>query len=195
MANVKIAVFVVMLTLLCACTPPTASRVAKETGAVSQDSEADDIREAVFRYQFDHNGSGLKTNAAGYYLEIETTEGANTDPDDAFLKRFANNKPSVRKRSDARVAMEECENQRKDQEIPFMSPLSQNCNDFGVIDRRSGRQGLIFYQDSLKRISETKAEVSGGYYEGGESSSGNTYTVEKQNGKWIVTNKVTRWIS
>jgi hypothetical protein len=36
----------------------------------ARESQTDDIREAVFRWQFDHNGSGQQTNAQVYFLEI-----------------------------------------------------------------------------------------------------------------------------
>ncbi len=48
-------------------------------------------------------------------------------------------------------------------------------------------KGLKFFIERIKRVSETKVEVSGGYYEGYESASGNTYTVELKDGKWVVT--------
>jgi hypothetical protein len=185
-----------MLVLLCDCsTAPTPSRLEKQIVSVREDAEVDDVREAVFRYQFEHNGSGLQQRAAAYYLQIETGDRKETDPSDAFMKRFARNNPPVHKRSEARVATEEFEKERKDQEVPFLFRLPQTFHDFGVIDRRSGREGLIFYQQSLNRITDTKVEVSGGYYESGESSSGNIYTVEKQNGKWTVTKKTLRWVS
>jgi hypothetical protein len=38
-------------------------------------------------------------------------------------------------------------------------------------------------------------KVEGGYYEGNLSSSGNTYTVKMENGKWAVTNDEMHWIS
>jgi hypothetical protein len=47
--------------------------------------------------------------------------------------------------------------------------------------------GLKFFVDRIKRVSKTKVEVSGGYFEGLMSASRNTFTVELKNGKWIVT--------
>ncbi len=55
--------------------------------------------------------------------------------------------------------------------------------------------GLAFRVGAIKRVSETKVEVSGGYYEAGLSSSGNTYFVEKKDGKWVVTEDKMHWIS
>ena len=56
-------------------------------------------------------------------------------------------------------------------------------------------KGLAFQVVTIKRVSKTKVEVSGGYYEAGLSSSGNTYFVEKKDGKWIVTSDKMHWIS
>jgi hypothetical protein len=194
--NVKHGAFILMLVLFCNCsTSLTALRRDKQAVSMATQREIDDVREAVFRYQFEHNGSSLQQRAAAYYLEIETSDRKRTDASDDFMKRFAANKPPVRKRSQARVAMDEFEKERKDQEILFLFQFSQDFHDFGVIDRRSGLQGLIFYQGSFKRMTETKIEISGGYYETGQSSSGNTYTVEKQNGKWTVTKKILHWVS
>lgn len=55
--------------------------------------------------------------------------------------------------------------------------------------------GLAFRVITIKRVSETKVEVSGGYYEGNLSSSGNSYFVEKKDGKWVVTGERMHWIS
>ena len=49
--------------------------------------------------------------------------------------------------------------------------------------------------ERIKRVSDTKVEVSGGYYEAGLSSSGNTYIVELKEGKWVVTGDTMHWIS
>ena len=51
-------------------------------------AEEDNIREAVYRYQFQHNASALKQNAKAYFLGIEKGKGV-ADPSDAFMKRFA----------------------------------------------------------------------------------------------------------
>ena len=56
-------------------------------------------------------------------------------------------------------------------------------------------KGLKFRVERIKRVSDTKVEVSGGYYEAGLSSSGNTYIVELKEGKWVVTGDTMHWIS
>ena len=45
---------------------------------------------------------------------------------------------------------------------------------------------MLFRVDTITWVSETEVKVFGGYDEGYLSSSGNTYTVKKENGKWIV---------
>jgi len=56
-------------------------------------------------------------------------------------------------------------------------------------------KGIKFSVTLIKRVTRDKVEVSGGYYEAGLSASGNTYVLEKKNGRWTVTKKILRWIS
>src|SRR6478672_10738138 len=58
--------------------------------------QQNDIREAVFRYQFGHNAS-IQGNSAGVYcISVENKP----DPPDSCMKRFAGFKPPVHKASD-----------------------------------------------------------------------------------------------
>ncbi len=56
-------------------------------------------------------------------------------------------------------------------------------------------KGLKFRVDSIERMGPDKAQVSGGYYEASESSSGNVYTVVRRKGKWVVEKDEMQWIS
>ena len=132
----------------------------------ARESQTDDIREAVFRWQFEHNAS-----AQVYFLEVGEKEG---DPSDEFIKRFAGNKPPVRKRS-------ECSIDRRRR--------------VGVLDKKTGEQGLIFRVRNIEWKSDTEVDVKAGYYEHGLSASGNTYTLKKEKGKWKVTKDKMDWIS
>jgi hypothetical protein len=121
----------------------------------SYDAKTLDVCEALFRHQFDHNGSGIQQRARAYYLIIE--EG---DPDPAFLARFSDlGKPVL--------------------------PGSQFLKG----------DGLSFRIDSIKWVDDHTVEMTGGYYEGNLSSSGNTYRLELRDGKWTVTMDAMRWIS
>lgn len=56
-------------------------------------------------------------------------------------------------------------------------------------------KGLLFRVVRISRASDVMVEVSGGYYEAGLSSSGNTYVAELKDGKWVVTGSTMHWIS
>jgi hypothetical protein len=131
--------------------------------------QVDDIREAVFRYQFDHNDSGQQKSAKVYFIGVGEKAA---DPSDDFMKRFADHLPPVRKAS-----------------------ASHFITGKGLLDKKTGERGLAFQVTTIKWISDTEVEVSGGYYEAELSSSGNTYTVQKKNRKWKVTKNKLDWIS
>jgi hypothetical protein len=128
----------------------------------ARQSQEDDIREAVFRWQFDHNVSGQQKKAKVYFLAVGEKY---SDPSDQFIKRFADNKPPVRKRSECTADAGK-----------------------GVLDKKTGEQGLLFHVTSIKWKSDAQVEVEGGYYEAGLSASGNIYTLKNERGKWKVTN-------
>ena len=123
--------------------------------------------EATFRYIFTHNASGQKTNATVYFLSINAK-----DPDDDFMKRFSGNTQPVKKASRA----------------------GHNSGTV-VMDPETGNTGLIFEIHKVTVIDGTHARVDGGYYEAGDSSSGNLYDLEKKDGNWIVVKDVMEWIS
>ena len=147
---------------------PTTAPTTRPSTAPARSAAEDDIREATYRYQFLHNASGLQQKADVYFLSLGEKD---TDPSDAFMKRFADHKPTVKKVSSSAGRLG------------------------GVRDKDTGGKGLIFRVAQIKWVSETEAEVSGGYYEGGLSASGNTYYLKKENGKWVVTRSEMHWIS
>jgi len=154
----KSAVLLMCLVCAASCAVPAESIRAKAE---------DEIREVTFRYQFLHNASGLQQNAKIYFLAIGEEGG---DPTDEFMERFADDKPTNKKESQAKLGD-------------------------GVKDRDTGERGLIFRVGNIKWVSDTEVEVEGGYYEAGLSSSGNTYFLKKQKDKWVVTKDVMHWIS
>ena len=140
----------------------TASGVCAQTNLPA----ALDIAEAVFRYQFEHNASGVKTNAAAYFISIK-----GQDLTDAFMKKFEGHQPPVKRASE--------------------SASKSN----GVVDPTTGMPAVVFGIEQIRLISPEEAIVEGGYFEGGLSSSGNTFTVRREKGKWIVTQDKMNWIS
>jgi hypothetical protein len=159
-AFVPVASLILLLTIACPCLATDNDRASQE----------DDVREAVFRFQFDHNASGQQKTARAYCLAILTGE-KDSDPSSEFIKRFAHHKTRVRKASDC------------------------HCASFHVVENRFGRPALIFRVSNITWVADTGITVEGGYEEGNLSSSGNTYTVKKQNGKGFVTNNQMNFIS
>jgi hypothetical protein len=80
----------------CASNSPATSSPA--VAAPSHATAEPEIFEAVFRYQFDHNASGIQKKAEKYCLELP----GERSPDAAFLQRFAGHQPPV-------VATDQCE--------------------------------------------------------------------------------------
>lgn len=130
-------------------------------------SKEDAVREAVFRYQFEHNSSGQQQKAGVFFLSV----GKDTDPSKALLARFEGHAPPVEKVSDS-------------------TPKGG-----GIVDKKTGKQGVIFKVTSIKWINETEAEVEGGYYEGNLSASGNVYQVIYEKENWVVKKDTMKWIS
>lgn len=126
-----------------------------------------DILEAVFRYQFQHDGRALLNNAAAYYIAIK-----GRDPSDEFIRRFGGHIPQVKKASLCRIDARE-----------------------GVRDAKSDQRSLRFDVGSVKWTGNTQVEVSGGFYKHGLSASGNTYYLIQQNGVWSVTQVKVIWMS
>jgi hypothetical protein len=134
----------------------------------SREVESDDIREVVFRWQFDHNASRQNRNPEVYFLAVGEKD---RDPSAVFMKRFTGNKPPLRRASQCRKSTR------------------------GVFDKKTGERGLVFRVERIEWKSDSQVDVDGGYYEDGMSASGNTYTVQKTKGKWKVTNDEMHWIS
>lgn len=127
-----------------------------------------DVLEAVFRHQFDKNASGQQRNVEYFFLSLD--HGA--DPPAALLARFKNERPRV---------------------LPVS--MAGPSHGSGVKHKEDGKSGLIFNITRIAWLDANTAEVEGGYYEAGLSASGNTYRVERRDGKWVVTGDKMNWIS
>lgn len=134
-------------------------------------STLDEIREATFRYQFTKNASGLQQKTQVYFLAI-TEAGKSADPSAALMARFSGNPIRVARWSESTASAAE-----------------------GVRDKNNGERGLIFSCGAIRLLSDETAEADGGYYEGPESSSGNTYYLKKTSTGWQVERDVMRRIS
>jgi hypothetical protein len=125
--------------------------------AQSTATDDDQIRETVARYQVAK--SDLKAEV--YFLAVD-----GKDPSEALLKRLADLNPPVKRKS-----------------------LSKKTKDaFGtIVEARTEKIGVLFEQGVIRRVSETKADVAGGYLCGGLCSASGTYHLELREGRWMVT--------
>ncbi len=139
--------------------------VASPSGSTTNDIDRD-MAEAIFRYQFEHNGSGQQTNAGAYFIAL-----GGKDPDDAFVKRFEGHCPPVKKWS-------QC-----------------STENMCVTDKETLKQGVVFSIEEIVATGTDSAEANGGYYENGMSASGNTYYLKRKKGIWVVEKNKTHWIS
>jgi hypothetical protein len=153
--------------------PPVPSvTLAPSAPAASAAEEAsstpaiDDVAEVVFRHLFRKNASGAQQEAGIYCLKVR-----NRDPDPAFLARFHDIATPVRKASDCQVSSH------------------------GVFEKTTHRSGLLFRVESVTWTNADGAKASGGYFEGSESASGNTYSLERHASAWRVVRDVMNWIS
>ena len=145
---------------------------------------ADDLAifEAVFRHQFRNNVSGQR-DVAYFFLTLSTSPDRRTDdyfpislheadPPPELLNRFKHEDVKVLGASLARTGL-----------------LTH------VRHKDTEEDGLIFYIVDVVRLEKDTAEVRGGYYANGRSSSGNTYRVVRSGGRWVVTSESMNWIS
>jgi hypothetical protein len=142
------------------------------------------VREATIRYQIlvwskdgdkaereakdtNEKSIAMQLNARIYFISIN-----GKDPNDDFLNRFHDIPGTVKKASAAKSSSQ----------------------DF-VVDRETGRPGIVFKSGEIKWISPSKAEVRGGYYCGSLCAAGQIFELNKDGDKWKVTAVRTEWIS
>jgi hypothetical protein len=152
-------VLAALVLVSCATQPPV-----NEIGKAGRD----DLLEALFRYQFEHNASEAQQGVEYYFLSLDDAQ----DPPPELIARFRAHVPKVRPLSQATV-----------------SATGR------VTDRASGGLGLIFKIDAIRWIDARTAIADGGYYETGLSSSGNSYRIERRDNTWYVTGDVINWMT
>lgn len=128
-----------------------------------------DVMEAVYRWQFDNNVCGSAQSSYMLYLKYGWR-----DLPDEFMLRFEGHEPPVRNGSECGYDPEQGDM---------------------VIDPETGQVGLLFYIETVTLVSGGEAEVEGGCYRHNLNSSGNLYTLEKQEGEWVVVRDDLLWIS
>jgi len=64
-----------------------------------------------------------------------------------------------------------------------------------IVDKKTGKQGLMLSASSIKWIADNEVEVKGGHYWAGRAAEGCTFTLKKRNGVWRVVKDKRDWIS
>ena len=95
MKNFCLLFLLAFISTSCAHSPTPASSAASSP---TRAADEQDIAEAVFRYQFDHNASAIQNKASRYCLSLP----GDRSPGEAFIQRFAGNQPPV-------ASADECE--------------------------------------------------------------------------------------
>jgi hypothetical protein len=146
-----------------------AALVSGCTPNINKAGEELKIRQAVLRYQFEHNASA--SHPAIFCIAI--SEGKTEVDAPANLIRGLNDAThKVVKSSD-------CDGNEGN----------------GVIERSSGKLALMLNIGPVKWLTPDEVVVDGGYYEASLSASGNTYRLKKVSGVWRVIKDEMNWIS
>ena len=152
---------------------PTISQIPiPDPASASGIASRDDIREAVFRYQFVHDWP-LEFPAEFYFLAIEgRSRITDRDPDDDFMRRFAGHQPPALK-------------------------VSEVADDYlnGVTHKDTGGRGLIFRVTEITWVTGSEVTVEGSMYYNGVAAAGHQYRVVLDNGVWTVVEDATHGIS
>lgn len=123
----------------------------------SQASQEDDVREAVFHYQF----KNVQLVVDYHFISIDGKK-----PSSAFVQRFRDEAPPVE-------SISEC--------VRVKKPMR------GFVSRKDDKPGIIFNVGAIRWTSPTKADVTGGFDCGDAcTNQSGTYHVSRQGGRWVV---------
>ncbi|SRR5258705_9888029 len=125
-----------------------------------------DILEAVFRYQFDHNGASYLSPDC-FFLSLAEAKDPPKDPPPALLVRFDGQIPAV-------------------EPVSVVNTADKRFNASHVHAKGKQGKGVLLRLTNIRWIDENTVEVDGGSNCGSRCASENTYRAERQQGKWVV---------
>lgn len=150
---------------------PASGVAAASADAAPALSADDQVRDALFRYLFAHDGANAQQFGSIYFLGV-MEKGKRRDPSRALMRRFAGHRPRVERAS-----------------------LADFSGGIGAVHRYTGEQGVVFTVGEIKRVSDDEVEAECEYYAGNLAASGGTYTVVRKDGVWVVMKPKTLWVS
>jgi hypothetical protein len=116
-----------------------------------------DLREAIFRYMFQHYDKG--PNVKFFCTQPETPQP------EQFLRRFSKNEPRVVWNSDCETA-----------------PKTMN----GLREKKTGQRAVRMAVSSLESINAHEAEAHLAAFSDGIAANWNILEMARENGRWIV---------
>lgn len=151
------------------------------TGSFSQDhstnvtkEDLENIQEAVFKYVFQNNESGIKTKASTYCISVSKRD---QDPNLRFMERFKLHLPPVKPASSC-----------------YFKRVTGD--PIGIlVDKTTEKPALLFYIEAVDVKRKQRAVVQGGYMAGSADAAATTYFLEKKRNKWMVIKEKLKAIS
>ena len=185
----KLAIYTVIILLLFGCTVAGLTEKEQSARSALRKAEEDNIREVVFRFQFGQwpgkacyflslGAMGADLREEELYHESPFPDMALATPTEEFMKRFGDLDIHVAKLPP--LTYEPC--------MSVKTRIMRRWKSVEVL-------AIILRVFSIEWVSEMEVRVRGGYYECGDSASGNTYRVVKKDGKWVVKEDKLDWIS
>lgn len=150
---------------------------ATVTPTVKPANPDDDVREAIFRQLIQSHAQEPGNTINVYCLSFleggqdpsDTT--AAQDPSDEFMARFKDSSGIVKKYSDCGT----------------LHDMLQ------VYDKATGAFAIIFSVGNITWINQSQVQVYATYRQDGIMAAGSIYTLEKQNGQWVITKETLKW--
>jgi hypothetical protein len=142
---------------------------AAADAAVPDDPEADDIREAVIRFQIAGEEPFFERSATVMF--VGAGRACHDAPPPAFLKRLTH--PKFR----------------------FAPADASVMTAIGLLDRKTGERGVNLCAGTIKRTAPDVVEVHGSVTTADLAAHGGTYFVRKVGGTWTVERYEKEWLS
>lgn len=131
------------------------------------------VLEAIYRHQIPGSAAGMRGSRGTYCLQVGDGTTA-ADPPASVLHRLQGAAAHLYPHSACRV----------------------ETNGFDRLVRApGGLRAVTLHVDEITCPTADRCLATGGYYEASLSASGNHYTIERQNGRWVVTGDQMDWIS
>lgn len=147
--------------------PGPSTQPVSTTRPTARPADRLDVLEAVFRHQIRTWDGGPGGDPDYFFLSLDGL----VDPPAELLHRFAD-------------------------EVPPVLPVSfANVAPIGGVQHKDGGRGVLLRALSIAWLDDDTAEVDGGYYLSGRSATGHMYRVEREGGRWRITEDQRRGVS